>query len=69
MNVYDSKVEDSTEQGVWDNNNKIAWEQENMQGLAAYIDQPEMFGGVDEGGGFTGEVRYYFGNSTQPCFS
>lgn len=66
MNVYDSKVEDSTEQGVWDNNNKIAWEQENMQGLAASIDQPEMFGGVDEGGGFTGEVRYYFGNSTQP---
>ena len=25
-----------------------------------------MFGGVDEGGGFTGEIRYYFGNRSQP---
>ena len=26
MNVYDGKVEASTEKGVWDNNNSIAWE-------------------------------------------
>ena len=66
MNVYDSKVEASTERGVWDNNNHIAWESDNMQGISAFIDQPDMFGGVDEGGGFTGEIRYYFGNRTQP---
>jgi hypothetical protein len=66
MNVYDSNVEDSTEKGVWDNNNKIAWEAENQQGLAAYINDDGMFGGVDEGGGFIGEVRYYFGNTSQP---
>jgi hypothetical protein len=66
MNVYDSKVEDSTEKGVWDNNNKIAWEQDNIKGLSAFIDQPDMFGGADEGGGFTGEIRYYFGNRSQP---
>ena len=66
MNVYDSNIEDSTEQGVWDNDNKIAWKKENKNGLATFVDKPDMFGGVDEGGGFTGELRYYFGNTDQP---
>lgn len=66
MNVYDSEVEDSTETGVWDNDSHVAWEQDNINGITAHIDQPDMFGGVDEGGGFIGDVRFYFGNRTQP---
>lgn len=66
MNVYDTEVEESTEQGVWDNNNHIAWEKDNMNGISAYIDDDQMFGGWDEGGGFIGEIRFYFGNNTQP---
>lgn len=66
MNVYDSKVEASTEKGVWDNNNSIAWENDNIDGITAFINDEGMFGGVDEGGGFVGEVRYYFGNRHQP---
>lgn len=66
MNVYDSEVEASTETGVWDNNNHIAWESDNPNGITAYIDDVEMFGGWDEGGGFVGDVRFYFGNTSQP---
>jgi len=66
MNVYDSKIETSTEQGVWDNNGHIAWEKDNINGITAYIDDKDMFGGYDEGGGFTGQVRFYFGNRQQP---
>ena len=66
MNVYDSNVEESTETGVWDNNNHIAWKQDNPNGIVAHIDDEDMFGGVDEGGGFVGDVRIYFGTMTQP---
>jgi len=66
MNVYDSEVEDSTEIGVWDNDSHVAWEADNMNGIVAHIENDEMFGGVDEGGGFIGDVRIYFGNDTQP---
>ena len=47
MNVYDPDVEESTEQGVWDNNNHIAWKQNNVNGIVAHIDDEDMFGGVD----------------------
>lgn len=66
MNVYDADVEASTEQGVWDNDGHIAWEKDNINGIEAYIDDIDMFGGYDEGGGFTGSVRFYFGNRQQP---
>ena len=65
MNVYDPDVQESTQTGVWDNGNNIAWKKQNFSGITAYIDDVEMFGGWDEGGGFTGEVRIYFGHSTQ----
>lgn len=66
MNVYDSEIEESTETGVWDNSGHIAWEKDNINGIEAYIDDKEMFGGYDEQGGFTGSVRFYFGNHEQP---
>ena len=66
MNVYDPDVEESTEQGVWDNNNHIAWKSENPNGIVAHIDDEDMFGGVDEGGGFVGDIRTYFGTMSQP---
>jgi len=66
MNVYDTEVEQSTETGVWDNDNHIAYKKDNPTGISAYIDNDQMFGGVDEGGGFIGEVRFYFGTYEQP---
>ena len=64
MNVYDSEVEDSTEKGVWGSDN-ISWKKDNPKGIVAHIDQPDMFGGYDEGGGFVGDVRFYFGTKEQ----
>lgn len=64
MNVYDSEVEDSTEKGVWGSDN-ISWKKDNPKGIVAHIDRPDMFGGVDEGGGFVGDVRFYFGTKEQ----
>ena len=52
MQVYDTKLEQSTEKGVWDNDNHIAWRAENKTGISTYINDQNMFGGVDEGGGF-----------------
>lgn len=66
MNVYDSNVKDSTETGVWDNSNSIAWKSSNPNGIIAHIDNEDMFGGVDENGGFVGDIRFYFGTDTQP---
>lgn len=66
MNVYDQDVEQSTEIGVWDNDNHIAYKKDNPTGLSAYIENDEMFGGPDEGGGFIGEIRFYFGTYQQP---
>lgn len=66
MDVYDSDVEASTQIGVWDNNSHVAWEVDNMNGITAHIEDEDMFGGVDEGGGFIGDVRFYFGNVGQP---
>ena len=57
MNVYDSDVEESTEKGVWDNSNHIAWKKDNQTGITAHIDNDQMFGGPDEGGGFIGDIR------------
>ena len=65
MNVYDSGVKDSTEKGVWDNSSKIAWKSDNPTGIVAHIDDDDMFGGVDENGGFIGDVRFYFGTEEQ----
>lgn len=66
MNVYDSEVEESTQSGVWDNNNHVAWKAENPTGIVAHIDDEDMFGGVDQGGGFIGDVRVYLGTTSQP---
>ena len=65
MNVYDPNVKDSTQTGVWDNNASIAWKKDNPNGIVAHIDDVEMFGGWDEGGGFTGDIRFYFGTESQ----
>lgn len=65
MNVYDPDVKESTQSGVWDNGKNIAWKKQNYAGITAYIDNDQMFGGWDEGGGFTGEIRIYFGHPTQ----
>lgn len=66
MNVYDSNVKESTTVGVWDNGNNVAWRADNPTGITAHINSPEMFGGVDEGGGFVGDVRFYLGGYAQP---
>ena len=65
MNVYDSSVEQSTEQGVWGSDN-IIWKWQNPNGIIAYVDDENMFGGVDEGGGFIGHIHFYFGTPNQP---
>lgn len=65
MDVYDSGVQSSTEQGVWDNNSSVAWKADNQTGIIAHIDKPDLFGGVDEGGGFVGDIRVYFGTESQ----
>ena len=64
MNVYNSELEASTEQAVWDNG--IAWKKDNLTGMTVYIDNYDMFGGVDEQGGFVGHIRFYFGDTSQP---
>ena len=80
MNVYDPDIEESTEQGVWgDDGAAYLWGDGpllpdsimlpppgNRDGICAYIDDDEMFGGVDEGGGFVGSIRIYFGHGNQP---
>lgn len=65
MNVYDDEVEESTEQGVWDNDSHVAWKLDNPEGIVAKIDDEDMFGGVDEGGGFVGEIHIDFGTHQQ----
>lgn len=65
MNVYDDNVEESTETGVWDNNDHVAWKVDNPKGVVAHIDDEDMFGGPDEGGGFVGDIRLYFGTTEQ----
>ena len=65
MNVYDDKIEESTETGVWDNGNHVAWKADNPTGIVAHIDNEDMFGGPDEGGGFVGDIRLYFGTREQ----
>ena len=64
MNVYDSDLEVSTEKGVW-GSDSVAWKKDNINGLVAHIDNENMFGGVDEGGGFVGDIRLYFGTHEQ----
>ena len=46
MNVYDSEVEASTEVGVWGSDD-IAWGKDNLSGIEAYVEDDDMFGGVD----------------------
>lgn len=65
MNVYDDNVEESTEKGVWDNNDHVAWKVDNPTGIVAHIDDEDMFGGPDENGGFVGDIRLYFGTREQ----
>lgn len=65
MNVYDDNVEESTEKGVWDNNDHVAWKVDNPTGIVAHIDDEDMFGGPDENGGFVGDIRLYFGTRKQ----
>lgn len=64
MNVYDTNVESSTQQGVWGSDN-ISWKKNNLTGIVAHIDDEDMFGGVDEGGGFVGDIYLYFGDKSQ----
>ena len=64
MNVYDTEKDVSNIQGVW-GSDKIAWKSDNPTGLIVSIDNENMFGGVDEGGGFVGDVRLYFGTQAQ----
>lgn len=78
MNVYDAEVEASTEQGVWGGDNvaylygteplpaDLSVTPTNVNGIFANIDDQDMFGGVDEGGGFTGQIRMYLGHPSQP---
>ena len=61
MNVNDSDLEQSTQQGIWSDNNATL--KDNPAGIVAHIDKPDMFGGVDEGGGFVGDIRIYFGGN------
>ena len=65
MNVYDSDLEESTETGIWDNDNHVAYKSENPMGIIAHIDDDDMFGGVDEQGGFVGDIRMYLGTEEQ----
>lgn len=69
MNVYDSEVKESTQTGVWGSDPDVAWKKDNLTGIVARIDNEDMFGGVDEGGGFVGDVRVYFGTNEQPLDS
>ena len=64
MNVYDTNVEESTQQGVWGSDN-ISWKKDNPTGLVAHIEDDQMFGGPDEGGGFIGDIHLYFGTTAQ----
>lgn len=59
MNVYDSNIEESTQQGIWTDNKATL--KDNPAGIIAHIDKEDMFGGVDEGGGFVGDIDIYFG--------
>ena len=62
MNVYDTKKEASTEQPVIED---VKWKKDNPKGYTFHIDKPDLFGGVDEQGGFIGDVRIYFGTEEQ----
>lgn len=64
MNVYDPDIEQQTQKGVWGDEN-ICWKADNPTGIVAHIDDDMMFGGWDEGGGFIGDVRMYFGTQAQ----
>ena len=64
MNVYDSDIEQSTEQGVW-GSNSVIWRNQNATGIKIVIDNEEMFGGPDESGGFKGYIWFYFGTYDQ----
>lgn len=64
MNVYDPDIKQQTQQGVWGSDN-ICWKSDNPNGIVAHIDDDMMFGGYDEGGGFIGDVRMYFGTQAQ----
>jgi len=59
MNVYDSNIEESTQQGIWTDNKATL--KDNPAGIIAHIDNENMFGGVDENGGFVGDIDIYFG--------
>lgn len=67
MNVYDSNIKDSLYQGVWNaSNGGAAYKKENQSGIITRIDKPDLFGGVDEGGGFVGDIHVYLGTQSQP---
>lgn len=54
MNVYN----------VW-SNDAVSWKADNPTGITVHVDKPDLFGGVDEGGGFVGDIRVYFGTEDQ----
>ena len=62
MNVYDTEKEASTEKPVLED---VKWKKDNPLGYSFHIDKPDLFGGVDEQGGFIGDVRIYFGTEEQ----
>lgn len=62
MSKYNSGTNSSKEASVFTtSSNKIS----DPNGIVAKVDDPDLFGGVDEGGGFIGEFRIYFGSETQ----
>lgn len=65
MNVYDANLEDSIYQGVWSSGEKIATKSQNRAGIFVRLDKPDLFGGVDEGGGFIGDIHVYLGDNSQ----
>lgn len=63
MNVYDSNIEESSQAAVWING--TASLANNPTGIHVDIDNENMFGGCDEGGGFVGSLHVYFGGDAQ----
>lgn len=63
MNVYDTKIEESSQAAIWEDG--TATLANNPNGITININNENMFGGVDEGGGFVGDVRIYFGGNSQ----
>jgi len=63
MNAYSTVTEESDMAAIW--SSSVATKPNNHGGVVAHINKPDLFGGVDEGGGFVGDMRIYFGDEYQ----